>query len=183
MPYLKMAALAVFSAMLVGCQVTTQGVSTSPELSAATTDRSNFVYVSSSTPSAEARVLGQLDRDGIEQRIARERSQDQFLRAKNSEQSVTYVLYGNIPVGARVVTSYTYSRAIDSIGSEPTDQPFTERFQYVVTDSTPIEPLLIVNELFSVFKGSFVLEAEVDGQQVIRSVVPVTNDLPGLRRN
>ncbi len=178
----KVLVFAMCEMALLGCQTTTQSTTSTHPTGSSVVDRSNFVYVSNSTPSAEASALGRLNREGVEKRVAGQRKQAQSLKAKNGPQSVVFVLYSDIPVGARIVTSYTYSRAADSIGSEPTDKPFTERFQYVVLDSTPIEPLLIVNELFSVFKGTFVLEAEVNGRRVLRSVVPVTNDLAGLRR-
>lgn len=179
---IRAAFIAMFMFVLTGCMDNTGAPATNTRPGSAV-ERTNFIYVSGSSPASEASALGRLDRARVEQRIARQRAQPQSLRAKNGPQTVAYVLYGDIPVGARIVTSYTYSRATDSIGSEPTDRPFTEQFQYVVVANTPIQPIVIVNELNSVFKGTFVLEATVNGRSVVRKVVPVTNDLPGLRRN
>ncbi len=174
--------------LLSSCAINSNGriAGVSPDFATATdfAERANEifdgtpkVFVSSEDPETLARRFSRLDRLEVLQEIYEIGVNDNgTLTARDREQSVVFVVWGDIGPGTEIRTSFTYSRSKSSRASKPTDSPFTQEFLQTVQAGTNVNPLIIINGTYSVFKGDFIYELKMNGRTMVRREVIVPND-------
>lgn len=135
------------------------------------------VIVSPRDPIELGRAMSGMNERELANLLVQLKAQDRgAVGARNANQSVVYVYMLPVNVGDRFETEWTYDRSSDSSASQPTDQPFTESYQYVVSENTPSRPLVIVNGAFSIFAGVFDFKLKRNGNTVFERRVIVPED-------
>ena len=143
-------------------------------------ERPYHIFTSSKSPERVAAEVARLDDEElIEYLVDLHISGSGDLQARDQMQSVIYVIMESYPVGTNIDTQYTYTRASNSIAADPTDQPFTQRFNQVLGQGGEQSPIIIVNGAFSIYRGMFEFELFINGNRKITRFVPVVNDLEG----
>ena len=135
------------------------------------------VIVSPKEANVLAAEFGRMGRPGVIRYLYElELEDDGTLQAIDAFQSVIYVVLGSASVGTKFDTSYTYTRSSESVASKPTDRPFTQGFHQTVERGMSVNPTIIINEAYSVYKGDFLFWLYKNGVKTFSRRIIVPND-------
>jgi len=135
------------------------------------------IVVSSKDPDVIGREISGMNR--VETLRALARLNENSLDARNRNQSVIYIINGNVESGDVVTTTFTYTRAPGQSGSPRFDDTVTYPRQHAVTANSPRDPLIIIESWYSEYRASLGFEAEIDGRSLGTRSASVVNDFQG----
>lgn len=88
------------------------------------------------------------------------------LTRQNYDRSVIYVVGSGVSAGTKISTAWGFRL-------NPDEPWYREEYDYTVSDFNPIEPLILINDVFASNAGEFLFEVYVNGKKLAERTVYV----------